>query len=52
MKMLANYMKCLLLLTALLAANTSFLRPAAEELPADKSATHTWFRSLNFTGRR
>jgi mannan endo-1,4-beta-mannosidase len=39
MKLLVNYIKNLLLLAALLGATTSFLRPVAEELPADKSAS-------------
>jgi mannan endo-1,4-beta-mannosidase len=39
MKIIENKMKNLLLLAALFGANTSFLRPVAEDVPADKNAT-------------
>lgn len=39
MKIIENKMKNLLLLAALFGANTSFLRPVAEDFPADKNAT-------------
>jgi mannan endo-1,4-beta-mannosidase len=39
MKITENKMKNLLLLAALFGANTSFLRPVAEDVPADKNAT-------------